>query len=136
MSIQNSLEPACSISPTPGFKLTDEEKVRLEDIAPWFNISLRTLSKECAEILLDTRNGTQTIVVNMDIAHRRLMTEVCSRAVPWVHFHFGKSCRASLFELSDARLRRIGDLYRAHLAQSASMHALSMHALVLPLLPL
>jgi hypothetical protein len=118
MYFPHGVEPICNHSPAAGFKLTNADKVRLELVAPWFNLSLSVLSMEKAEILLGITDRTQAIVLGMDVAHKRLLTEVCSRAGPWVYFHLGKSCRDSLFDLPNARLRRIGDLYRSRLEQS------------------
>ena len=109
-----------SIESPKGFTLSNADRLRLELIAPWFNIGYRAISEDCAEILPDPTDPTQAIVVSMAIAHKRLMAEVCSRAGPWVYFHFGMSCRDSLMGLTDARLRRIGDLYRLSLTQPHS----------------
>ena len=120
MTLQYSNESPCSFSPARGFKLTQEDKRRLESVAPWFNLSLQVIGNDSAEIVLDTTSQSPVLVVNMDNAHKRLMAEVCSRAGPWVYFHVGMSCRDSLGELTDLRLRRIGDLYRLRLTQPHS----------------
>lgn len=107
-----------SIASPKGFTLSDADRLRLEIVAPWFNIGYRAISEDRAEILPDPDEPAQAVVVSVGIAHKRLMAEVCSRAGPWVYFHFGMSCRDSLMGLTDARLRRVGDLYRSHIAQS------------------
>ena len=65
---------------------------------------------------LSAIGGSNEVVVVLPgaVAHLRLFTEICSRAASWVHFYLGKSAKDSFFELSDARLARIGDLYRKH----------------------
>ena len=61
----------------------------------------------CSSDLLDA-------ALSAEIAHARLLVEICSRAVHWIHFHFGKSCKDSLLELSNARILRIAELYSLH----------------------
>lgn len=119
MSIHQGDESPPIESPK-GFTLSNADRLRLEIVASWFNIEYRAISADRAEISFDPADPTQAVVVSMAIAHKRLMAEVCSRAGPWVYFHFGMSCRDSLMSLTDARLRRIGDLYRLSLAQPHS----------------
>ena len=51
------------------------------------------------------------VALSAEIVHTRLLAEICSCAVHWIHFHLGKSCKDSLLELSDARIARIAELY-------------------------
>lgn len=93
-------------------ELTPLDCGRLEKHAKAFCIQFSQVDPEVYELrALDSPNE-QAVVLPRAVAHQRLFTEVCSRAANWVHFHIGKSAKESLFELSDARLTRIAELYR------------------------
>jgi hypothetical protein len=98
--------PACT-----GFRLTGHDKQRLENLAPHFNIGFEVRSNVSWSLYPDACNRTVEIVLDAGIAHRRLLTELCSRAARWLHFALGSSCRDTLLGLSDCRLQRIAQLY-------------------------
>ena len=96
---------------TNTFSLTAFDKQRLEWLAPKFDLEL--LHDDAKFCTLRQYVGAASIDTPLEsaIAHRRLLAEICERAIPWVHFHFSQSCRDSLLNLSDARLSRIAELY-------------------------
>jgi hypothetical protein len=95
-------------------KLTPNECARLEMHAKGFCIQFSQVAPEMYELSAIDGPDERAVVLPREVAHLRLFTEICSRAASWVHFHFGKSAKDSLFELSDARIARIADLYRRH----------------------
>jgi len=95
-------------------KLTPQECARLEMHAKGFCIQFSQVAPAMYELCAIASPDEQSIVLPCEVAHLRLFAEICSRAANWVHFHFSKSAQKSLFELSDARIARIADLYRRH----------------------
>jgi hypothetical protein len=93
-------------------KLTPNECARLEMHAKGFCIQFLQVAPAMYELCAIGCTYEQVVVLPREVAHLRLFTEICSRAANWVHFYLGKSAKDSLFELSDARLARISDLYR------------------------
>jgi hypothetical protein len=103
--------PIPSFSRPRPLSLNSEDKARLHEIAHRFGIEFRKFGDD--EYLLrsvDGRNFDEFLLPS-SIAHKRLLTEICSRCAPWVYFHFGESCQDSLLNHSDARLWRIAELY-------------------------
>jgi hypothetical protein len=94
-----------------GFRLNAHDKQRLENLAPHFNIGFEVQSNLSWSLYPNAHDRTGEIVLNAGIAHRRLLTELCSRAARWLHFALGSSCRDTLLGLSDCRLQRIAQLY-------------------------
>jgi hypothetical protein len=94
-----------------GFRLTVHDKQRLQNLAPHFNIGFELRSNVSWSLYPNAHDRTGEIVLDADIAHRRLLTEMCSRAARWLHFALGSSCRDTLLGLSDSRLQRIAQLY-------------------------
>ena len=95
-------------------ELTPNECARLEMHAKGFCIQFSQVAPAMYELSAIDSPDERAVVLPRAVAHLRLFTEICSRAENWVHFYLGKSAKDSLFELSDARLARISDLYRRH----------------------
>ena len=93
------------------FTLTDEDKTRLQKIAPWFDIDFRKLDEETYVLRAAAGGASQTVELPATTAHRRLLAEICEKSSKWVHFHFAASCLGSLFGRSDASLIRLAELY-------------------------
>ena len=91
--------------------LSDEDKLRLEKLAPLFDIQVRHIGG--CRYRLDSVNDLAPLdeILPAEVMHTRLLVEICSRAVHWIYFHVGKSCKHSLLELSDARIHRVAELY-------------------------
>lgn len=102
------LAPLARVRP---LSLTSEDKARLDEISHLFEIEFRQIGDD--EYLLRHVDGRQSDVVLLlgSVAHKRLLTEICSKCAPWVYFHLNESCQDSLLKHSDARLRRIAELY-------------------------
>ena len=93
------------------FTLTSEDKIRLQNLAPLFDIDFRKIDEQtCA---LRTTAGANALEVELpaSIAYRRLLSEICEKTVPWIPFHLKESCRDSLLGRSDANLARVAVLY-------------------------
>ena len=102
-----------------GFTLTAAQNVRLQNLAPLFGLEFRWVDGDCFAMRDVALAQGPTTFLPASVAHRRLLAEICSRGVKWTHFHFGKSCRDSLLEQSDARLERIAELYALDVALSS-----------------
>lgn len=106
------------------FPLTAEDKIRLQNLAPLFDIHFRRLDEQT--YVLRTTAGARALEVELpaSLAYRRLLSELCEKTVPWIHFHLEESCRDSLLGRSDGNLARVAVLYArdrkaacAHLAK-------------------
>jgi hypothetical protein len=93
------------------FTLTDEDKTRLQKIAPWFDIDFSKLDEETYVLRAAAGGASQTVELPATTAHRRLLAEICEKSSKWVHFHFAASCRDSLLGRNDASLSRVAELY-------------------------
>ena len=93
------------------FSLSIADAARLEKFAPLFDIDFRQIDE--STFALKASGGEQgcDVLIPAAIAHRRLLAEISERAVRWVHFHLGQSCRSSLLGQGDARLSRVAELY-------------------------
>lgn len=90
-------------------QLTTDDKRRLENIAKLFDIEF--LPQQNGTVLLRVGPHPQEYLVSAEKAHVRLFTELCSKTVRWVYFHPKESAITSLLGQTDARLRRIAELY-------------------------
>ena len=93
------------------FPLTAEDKTRLQNLAPLFDIDFHKIDEQTC--VLRTRAGAGAVEVKLpaSLAYRRLLSEVCEKTVQWIHFHLEESCRDSLLGRSDANLARVAVLY-------------------------
>ena len=91
--------------------LSDEDKLRLEELAPLFDIQVSQIGD--SRYRLDSVNDLAPLneILPAEVMHTRLLLEICSRAVHWIYFHVGKSCKHSLLKLSDAQIHRVAELY-------------------------
>lgn len=93
------------------FFLSSSDKVRLQELAPFFDIEFLQVDEETFSFCTFEGVGGCELSLPAAVAHRRLLAEICARAVKWVHFHLGASCRDSLLGQSEARLTRVTELY-------------------------
>jgi hypothetical protein len=94
--------------------LSDAEKLRLARIAPAFDIEISEVADGRYRLHSCNEHAPLDVTLSSEVVHIRLLAEICSHAVHWVHFHFDKSCKDSLLELSNARIARIAELYALH----------------------
>jgi hypothetical protein len=94
--------------------LTADDRLRLEKMAPAFDIEISQLADGIYRLHSANAQIPLDAALRAEFVHTRVLAEICSRAVHWVHFHFDKSCKDSLLELSDARIERIAALYSLH----------------------
>lgn len=95
------------------FPLTAEDKTRLQNLAPLFDIHFRKLDAQTCVLQTTSAAGAAALELKLpaSLAYRRLLSEICEKTVPWIHFHFEASCRDSLLGRSDANLARVAVLY-------------------------
>ena len=91
--------------------LRDEDTARLEWLAPYFDIAFARTSCGKYELRRLEDHIAGPAALSQDVAHVRLLIELCSRCAPWVYFHFGQSCKTTLLGQTDAKLLRIAQLY-------------------------
>ena len=106
------------------FLLTAEDKTRLENLTPLFDIHFRKLDAQTCVMQTTSAAGAGVSEVKLpaSFAYRRLLSELCEKTVPWIHFHLEESCRDSLLGRSDANLARVAVLY-ARDRKAAPIHA-------------
>lgn len=94
--------------------LSAEDKTRLQNLAPLFDIDFRKLSGQTC--VLKTTAGASALELELpaSLAYRRLLSEICEKTVHWIHFHLEESCRDSLLGRNDANLARVAELYARH----------------------
>ena len=93
------------------FTLSSDNRARLERFAPLFDIDFVQTLEGSYRLKLRVGEGSYVVKLSNEVAHLRLLTEICSRALNWIHFHFSESCRDSLLNLSNARIMRVAELY-------------------------
>lgn len=94
--------------------LSEGDKLRLEKMAPAFDIEVSEMVDGRYRLHSCNEHAPLDVTLSAEVVHIRLLAEICSRAVHWVHFHFDKSCKDSLLELSNARIARVAELYALH----------------------
>lgn len=95
----------------PFFHLASADEASLRKFAPLFDIQFRQVDEATYSLReLDREDGPESMLPAA-LAHRRLFAEISSRAVPWVHFHPGASCRDSLLGKDETVLQRAAQLY-------------------------
>lgn len=101
------------MTPRPPLRsLNVDDTARLEALAPSFAIEfLRTKNADFSLRNTDDPNRP-ALELSERIAHQRLLTEICSKAAPWVYFHLGEHCATSLLKLNDTQLLRVAELFR------------------------
>ena len=93
------------------FPLTAEDKTRLQNLAPLFDIHFRKLDEQTCVLRTTSAACVLEVEFPASLAYRRLLSELCEKTVPWIHFHLEESCRDSLLRRSDANLARLAELY-------------------------
>ena len=93
------------------FSLSLDDRARLEQFPPLFGIDFVRTPDGSYRIESRVEEDGLVVTLSTEVAHRRLLAKICARASRWIHFHFGESCRDSLLDLSDAKVRRVAQLY-------------------------
>lgn len=96
------------------FPLTAEDKTRLQNLAPLFDIHFRKIDEQTYVLRTTAGAGALELELPASLAYRRLLSEICEKTVHWIHFHLQESCRDSLLGRSDANLARVAELYARH----------------------
>lgn len=89
--------------------LSESDKVRLEKIAPLFDIQFNRTDDGSYSLSVDEQSPVR---LPTKFAHLRLLTELCSKTVSWIYFHQEESCADSFLNQTDERLKRLSVLYR------------------------
>ncbi len=92
-------------------RLSNLDKARLEQHAPWFGLSLRY--EKDGTCMLNCPRGATVQVVGLDAesVHLRLLAELCERTLPWICYAVGDNCADVYLGHSDLRIRRLAELY-------------------------
>ena len=93
--------------------LTSTDYARLEAIALSFGVEFQQVDEAAYRLCSADAGRVCDVLLSAEVAHIRLLAEICSRASKWVYFNFAVSPRDSLLRQSDARLLRVASLYRA-----------------------
>ena len=93
--------------------LTSTDCARLEEIALNFGVEFHQIDEATYRLRSDDAGRACDVLLSAEVAHIRLLAEICSRASKWVYFNFEVSPRDSLLRQTDARLMRVASLYRA-----------------------
>lgn len=91
--------------------LSDADCARLRRFGPMFDVTVSG-SPETGMALSSPAISTPVHFSDWRRGHLRLLAEVCARCLRWVRFSTQESCAETLFQLPDAQLARIGELYR------------------------
>lgn len=91
---------------------SDEEFSRLLNLAPFFGIETIVAADGSIHLAMHHHGEINIVPLSFRVCKIRLFSEICSRASPWVFFHTGENPKDSLLSLTDARLRRIAELYQ------------------------
>lgn len=93
-------------------QLTPVDKARLESFAPLFGIEFcKSEGGRACLRFMSFRDEPEEHVLPEDRAYVRLLAELCSRSVRWIYFHPGESAHVSFLGLTDARIKRVSELY-------------------------
>ena len=107
-------QPCVSLK-KPRLSLTSADCVRLEAIALSFGVEFQQIDEATYRLRSSDAGRACDVLLSAQVAHFRLLAEICSRASKWVYFNFAVSPRDSLLRQSDARLLRVASFYRAEL---------------------
>lgn len=92
--------------------LTQAEEARLHLLASKFGIQFDQVDDKTYLLKALDCNGGSEVWLPVEMAHRRLLAEICTRAAKWVPFRVGMSCRDSLLrDQSESQLARVAELY-------------------------
>ncbi|WP_041377714.1 hypothetical protein [Polaromonas naphthalenivorans] len=108
------------------FPLTAEDKTRLQNLAPLFDIHFRKMDEQTCVLRTMAGAGALELKLPASLAYRRLLSELCEKTVPWIPFHLKESCRDSLLGRSDANLARVAVLYARDRKATRARAAISL----------
>lgn len=109
-----TMQPNVSIKKSR-LSLTLADRARLEAIALNFGVEFQQIDEATYRLRSSDAGRACDVLLSAEVAHFRLLAEICSRASKWVYFNFAVSPRDSLLRQSDARLLRVASFYRAEL---------------------
>ena len=93
--------------------LSDNDRLRLRALAPAFGYSLHGSTD--GQMVIRDEITNNAFVLPESKAWLRLLSELCGRSAPWLCFRIGTSCRDTFLGVSDEKLLRVAELYRAWL---------------------
>ena len=93
--------------------LTSADCVRLEEFALNFGVEFQQIDEATYRLRSSDAGRACDVLLSAEVAHFRLLAEICSRASKWVYFNFEVSPRDSLLDQTEARLLRVASFYRA-----------------------
>lgn len=93
--------------------LTSADKARLEEIALFFGVDFHQINDKTYSLRSSDVGRACEVLLSAEVAHLRLLAEICSRASKWIYFTFEVSARDTLLRESNARLMRVAELYAA-----------------------
>ena len=93
------------------FHLTSSDEDSLRKFAPLFDIEFCQVDEGKYALRTGDLGDIQEVILPAAVAYRRLFAEISSRAIHWVHFHSGASCRDSLLGQGETVLKRASELY-------------------------
>jgi hypothetical protein len=103
--------------------LDKSERERLRKLAQLFGLQLTPFANSW--ILAGDSTGVGgtewVLLLDHDTAHFRLLSELCERVLPWVHFYVPMPCQVSLFRVTDERFARIKELREIAIAKKLCM---------------
>jgi hypothetical protein len=91
---------------------SEEEKQKLERIAPWFDVSLRAMPDGQFMLQVLDPAGARETIVSPRFLHTRMVCELCEKTIRWVFYNKEKSCAKTLLEIPEPKLQRYAELYR------------------------
>ena len=93
--------------------LTSTDNARLEEIAPIFGLDFHQTDDKTYRLRSADAGRACDVLLSAEVAHIRLLAEICSRASKWICFRFEVSARDTLLRESNVRLMRVAALYAA-----------------------
>jgi len=110
-SVLNNFSP-------PEIRLTAEMRERLEELAPLFEIELKTVLHEgrsCVELSGKGFSEGAPLLLSPSDAKIRLMAEICDKLCRWIPFSGWEPAETTLFALPPARIERCAVSFRKRL---------------------
>lgn len=96
----------------PRYVLTEQDKLRLEETAPMFDILFKQISPTTYELSVSHDGELCTYELKAYCAHLRLLSELCAITSRWICFHPGMHCAEILFSQLHLRLPRLVQLHK------------------------
>lgn len=88
--------------------LTDEDKTRLESLAPQFDIRFTLEDDGSYQLQVDEQASVR---LPQTAAHKRLFNEICSKCIHWIPFNLMEAPRDTFFKRDAKQMARLVELY-------------------------